>query len=33
MERDIVLISQNVGLRNCWTPPRSGIWGPRSWSH
>jgi len=32
-ERDIVLISQNGGLRNWWAPPRSGIWGPRSWFH
>jgi len=28
-ERDIVLMSQNGGLRNWWAFPRSGIWGPR----
>jgi len=28
VERDIVLMSQNGGLRNWWAPPRSGIWGP-----
>jgi len=24
VERDIVLMSQNGGLRNWWAPPRSG---------
>jgi len=33
VERDIVLMNQNRGLRNWWAPPRSGIWGPQSWSH
>jgi len=33
MERDIVLMSQNGGLRNWWAPPRSGMWGPRFWSY
>jgi len=28
VERDIVLMSQNGGLRNWCTSPRSGIWGP-----
>jgi len=31
--RDIVLMRLNGGLRNWWAPSRSGIWGPRSWSH
>jgi len=31
--RDIVLMSQNEDLRNWWAPPRSGIWGLRSWTH
>jgi len=28
VELDIVLMSQNRGLRNWWAPPKSGIWGP-----
>jgi len=26
VERDIVLMSQNGGLRNWWASPTSGIW-------
>jgi len=33
VERDIVLMSHNRDLGNRWSPPRSGIWSPRSWSH
>jgi len=33
VERDIVLMCQNGGFRNWWTPPRSGIWRSQSWSH
>jgi len=33
MERDIVFMSQKGGLRNWWVPLRSGIGGPRFWSH
>jgi len=33
VERDIVLMSQNGGLRNWCVLPRSGVWDHRSWSH
>jgi len=30
VKRDIVLMSQNGGLKNWWASSRSGIWGSQS---